>query len=188
MENYKVILASQSPRRKEILKMLFEDFEIIVADCDESLEENMGARQAVEYLSLIKNRAVSGNFTENHLVISADTVVAVDNRILGKPHSKEDAREMLSLLSGKTHQVYTGVTLFLNGREKTFSTVTDVVFHHITDNEIEDYISTNEPYDKAGGYAIQGKAGLYIKSINGDYYNVVGLPIAEVKRQIEIGL
>ena len=181
----KVVLASQSPRRQELIKLIFDSVEILPADCDETLPEGIGAREAVEYLSKIKNDASSKLTEKENLIISADTVVAVDDEILGKPVDKEDARRMISLLSGKVHQVYTGVTLSLNGKTKTFSEKTDVEFFDLTENEIEEYISSKEPYDKAGSYGIQGKAGLLVKGINGDYYNVVGFPIARLKREIE---
>ena len=181
----KVILASASPRRQELIKLIFDSVEILPADCDETLPEGIGAREAVEYLSKIKNEASAKLTEKENLVISADTVVSVDNEILGKPVNKEDARRMISLLSGKVHQVYTGVTISLNGKAKTFSEKTDVEFFDLTEEEIEEYISSKEPYDKAGAYGIQGKAGLLIKGINGDYYNVVGFPIARLKREIE---
>ncbi len=181
----KVILASASPRRQELIKLIFDRVEILPADCDEALPEGIGAREAVEYLSEIKNKASAKLTGKENLIISADTVVAVDDEILGKPVDKEDARRMISLLSGKVHQVYTGVTLSLNGKTKTFSEKTDVEFFDLTEEEIEEYISSNEPYDKAGAYGIQGKAGLLVKGINGDYYNVVGFPIARLKREIE---
>ncbi len=180
----KIVLASASPRRKELIAWLFDNVDIRPAECDETLPENIGAREAVEYLSKIKNHAVAESCSCDELVISADTVVAVDDKILGKPVDKEDARRMLRLLSGKAHQVYTGVTISLNGKAKTFSEKTDVVFYDLTEEEIEEYISSPEPYDKAGSYAIQGKAGLLVKSINGDYYNVVGLPVARLRREI----
>ena len=181
----KVVLASQSPRRQELIKLIFDSVEILPADCDETLPEGIGAREAVEYLSKIKNDASSELTEKDNLIISADTVVAVDDEILGKPVDKEDARRMISLLSGKVHQVYTGVTISLNGKVKTFSEKTDVEFFNLTEDEIEEYISSSEPYDKAGAYGIQGKAGLLVKRINGDYYNVVGFPIARLKREIE---
>ena len=181
----KVILASASPRRQELIKLIFDSVEILPADCDETLPERIGAREAVEYLSKIKNDASAKLTEKENLVISADTVVSVDNEILGKPVDKEDARRMISLLSGKVHQVYTGVTISLNGKAETFSEKTDVEFFDLTENEIEEYISSKEPYDKAGAYGIQGKAGLLVKGINGDYYNVVGFPIARLKREIE---
>lgn len=181
----KVILASASPRRQELIKLIFDSVEILPADCDETLPDGIGAREAVEYLSRIKNEASLKLTDEESLVISADTVVAVEDEILGKPVDKEDARRMISLLSGKVHQVYTGVTLSLNGKVKTFSEKTDVEFFSLTEEEIEEYISSSEPYDKAGAYGIQGKAGLLVKGINGDYYNVVGFPVARLKREIE---
>lgn len=181
----KIILASASPRRKELITYIGDNVIIRPADCDETLPENIGAREAVEYLSEIKNQAARKISEENELVISADTVVAVDDIILGKPADKEDARRMLGLLNGKTHQVYTGVTISKGEKTVTFSEKTDVVFYDLKESEIEEYISTSEPYDKAGAYAIQGKAGLLVKGINGDYYNVVGLPVARLKREIE---
>ena len=181
----KVILASASPRRQELIKLIFDSVEILPADCDETLPDGIGAREAVEYLSKIKNEASLRLTEKENLVISADTVVAVEDEILGKPVDKEDARRMISLLSGKVHQVYTGVTLSLNGNVKTFSEKTDVEFFSLTEAEIEEYISSSEPYDKAGAYGIQGKAGLLVKGISGDYYNVVGFPVARLKREIE---
>lgn len=181
----KVILASASPRRQELIKLIFDSVEVLPADCDETLPDGIGACEAVEYLSKIKNEASSELTEKENLIISADTVVAVADEILGKPVDKEDARRMISLLSGKVHQVYTGVTLSLNGKTKTFSEKTDVEFFDLTEAEIEEYISSSEPYDKAGAYGIQGKAGLLVKGINGDYYNVVGFPIARLKREIE---
>lgn len=180
----KVILASASPRRQELIKNIFDSVQILPADCDETLPEGIGAREAVEYLSKIKNEASSKLTDKENLIISADTVVAVDDKILGKPVDKEDARRMISLLSGKVHQVYTGVTISLNGETRTFSEKTDVEFFNLTENEIEEYISSSEPYDKAGAYGIQGKASLLVKGINGDYYNVVGFPIARLKREL----
>ena len=183
-DNLNVVLASASPRRKELLSLIFNEYDIRPADCDEALPEGIKAQEAVEYLSLIKNKATVEICDKKSLVISADTVVAVDGEILGKPQDKEDARRMISLLSGREHQVFTGVTLSLNGEFKTFSEKTDVVFYTLTAKEIEEYISTDEPYDKAGAYGIQGKAGLLVKAVNGDYYNVVGLPVARLKREI----
>ncbi len=185
MIDEKIVLASASPRRKELINYIGDNVVIRPADCDETLPENIGAREAVEYLSKIKNVAAIETSLNDELVISADTVVAIDDKILGKPVDKNDARRMLELLSGKTHQVYTGVTISKNGKFITFSEKTDVIFYELTKEEIEEYISSPEPYDKAGSYGIQGKAGLLVKGINGDYYNVVGLPVARLKREIE---
>ncbi len=181
-----VVLASASPRRKELIKMIFEDFKVLPAECDETLPEGITPKQAVEYLSKIKNEATRKLLTEDALVISADTVVAVGNEILGKPENKEDARRMISLLSGKVHSVFTGVTICNGEKEITFSEKTEVTFYNLTEEEIENYISTSEPYDKAGGYGIQGKAGLLVEKINGDYYNVVGLPIARLNKELKL--
>lgn len=182
--NGNVVLASQSPRRQELIKLIFENFRVLPADCDETLPEGMGAKTAVEYLSKIKNSASAKAAGKDSLVISADTVVSVDDIILGKPVDKSDARRMVTLLSGRTHQVYTGVTISFNGKSVTFSEKTDVEFYNLTNAEIEEYINSPEPYDKAGSYAIQGRGGLLIKGIKGDYYNVVGLPVARLKREV----
>ncbi len=184
--NKKVVLASASPRRKELIKLIFEDFEVLPAECDETLPEGISPKDAVEYLSEIKNEATRKLLSKEALVISADTVVAIDGEILGKPVDKDDARRMISLLSGKTHAVYTGVTICDGERKVTFSEKTDVTFYHLSEKEIENYISTSEPYDKAGGYGIQGKAGLLVEKINGDYYNVVGLPVARLNRELKL--
>lgn len=183
-ENIKIVLASASPRRKELISLISDNVEIRPAECDETLPDGIGAKQAVEYLSKIKNDAAKEISAEDELIISADTVVAVSNEILGKPVDKEDARRMINLLSGKTHQVYTGVTLALKGNSITFSEKTDVTFFPLSDEEIEEYISSKEPYDKAGAYGIQGKASLLVEGINGDYFNVVGFPVARVKREL----
>ena len=183
--NEKIILASASPRRKELIATICENVEIRPAECDETLPDGIGAKEAVEYLSKIKNKAARQCSLPEEIVISADTVVAVNDIILGKPVDKDDARRMINLLSGKNHQVYTGVTISKGEKTVTFSEKTDVVFYELTDEEIEEYISSSEPYDKAGAYGIQGKAGLLVKGINGDYYNVVGLPISRLSRELK---
>lgn len=181
----KIILASASPRRKELISLIADDVIIRPADCDEALPDGIGAREAVEYLSEIKNKAAREISQKDELVISADTVVSVDDEILGKPVDKDDARRMIKLLSGKLHQVYTGVTISLGDKSVTFSEKTDVEFYPLTDEEIEVYISSKEPYDKAGAYGIQGKASLLVKGIVGDYFNVVGFPVSRLKRELE---
>ena len=147
----KIILASASPRRRELISLIADDVIIRPADCDETLPDGIGAREAVEYLSDIKNKAAREISQADELVISADTVVSVDDVILGKPVDKDDARRMINLLSGKVHQVYTGVTISLGDKKITFSEKTDVEFYPLTDEEIEQYISSSEPYDKACG-------------------------------------
>lgn len=185
MIDKKLILASQSPRRKELIAFISENVEIRPADCDESLPRGIGAREAVEFLSKIKNDAARKLSGSDEIVISADTVVSVDDEILGKPVDKNDARRMLNMLSGRTHQVYTGVTISKGEKHITFSEKTDVNFYDLTQSEIEEYISTDCPYDKAGAYGIQDRASLLVKGINGDYFNVVGLPVARLKRELE---
>lgn len=183
-DNIKIVLASASPRRKELISLITENVEIRPAECDETLPDGIGAKEAVEYLSKIKNDAAKSISAHDELIISADTVVAVSNEILGKPADKEDARRMIKLLSGRTHQVYTGVTISYKGNAVTFSEKTDVSFFDLTDDEIESYVSSSEPYDKAGAYGIQGKASLLVSGINGDYFNVVGLPVARLNREL----
>lgn len=182
--NFKIVLASASPRRRELINLICEDVAIRPAECDEALPEGIGAKDAVEYLSKIKNDAARADASEDEIIISADTVVAVDDEILGKPANKDDARRMINLLSGRIHQVYTGVTLSYKGESVTFSEKTDVTFLDLSGDEIESYVSSDEPYDKAGAYGIQGKASLLISGINGDYFNVVGLPVARLNREL----
>lgn len=184
LNNLKVVLASASPRRKELISLICEAVSIRPAECDETLPEGISARDAVEYLSKIKNDAAKAKASGDEMIISADTVVAVGNKILGKPADKEDARDMISLLSGKTHQVYTGVTISFKEYFVTFSEKTDVTFFSLSEKEIEDYVCSDEPYDKAGAYGIQGKASLLVSGINGDYFNVVGLPVARLNREL----
>ncbi len=179
-----VILASASPRRRELMALITEDFKVMPADCDETVPKGLTARETVEYLSLIKGNALKGKVAAEDIIISADTVVAVGGEILGKPHDKNDARRMIKLLSGRTHSVYTGITLTKGEKQLTFSEKTDVEFFSLTEKETEEYISTDEPYDKAGAYGIQGKAALLVKGINGDYYNVVGFPVARLRREL----
>lgn len=172
----KFVLASKSPRRREILANFGYDFEVVTAETDES-SDITDPKELVSELSYRKAKAVADTLPENRAVIGSDTVVFLNGEILGKPKSKEDARRMLKMLSGTTHKVYSGVTVLYGGRRLTRFCVTDVTFQLISDSEIEEYINTSEPYDKAGGYAIQGGMGRYITGINGCYFNVVGFPI-----------
>ncbi len=179
----KYILASASPRRKELLTLGGVDYEVIVSQCEEILPENITPADAVMSLATQKADDV---FKRNHerIIIAADTVVALDGKILGKPKDKEDAFKMLSSLSGNTHTVYTGVCIKSKDKTDTFFTATDVEFYALTADEINTYIATNEPMDKAGAYGIQGKGFILVKKIDGDYYNVVGLPLAETVRHL----
>jgi len=178
-----IVLASASPRRKEILEMLgVKNLVICPAKCEEVIPENATPAQAVVALSAQKCAAVAKDFSADSVVIAADTVVAVDGKILGKPHSEDEAREMIRSLSGREHFVYTGVAVKYKGQAVAEYEETAVCFRAMTEEEIFSYVSTGECMDKAGAYGIQGKAGYYISGIKGDYYNVVGLPICRLGR------
>lgn len=172
----KLILASASPRRKEILASLGCEFEIITADIDENIDEPDPATH-VRILAYNKAEAVREHTDEDALIIAADTVVSVDSRILGKPRDRADAEQMLRSLSGRQHSVISGVAVSYKGKTVTAAEITQVTFKTLTDKELEAYLDTDEPYDKAGAYAVQGLAALFIEGIHGDYFNVVGLPV-----------
>ena len=180
-----VILASASPRRKKLLAMLYPEFRVIVSDIRELVPRDLTVDKCPEYLACMKAESIASNGNEKSLVIGCDTSVVIDGKILNKPRSTSDARTMMQLLSGRVHQVITGCSLYYMGRFQSFSEVTEVEFYPLTEQDIEQYIVTTEPYDKAGGYGIQNKGALFIKGIRGDYYNVVGLPVARLKREIE---
>lgn len=175
----KVILASQSPRRKELLGMLDIPFEIAIPDIEEHIDYDNDLVKEIEKLSYQKASAVFKTH-DDCLVIGSDTIVKIGNQVLGKPKTKENAKTMLRNLSGKTHQVVTAVTVLTKEKEYTFSSITDVTFYELSDDEIEKYVETNEPLDKAGAYAIQGKGLEFVEKINGDFYTVVGLPIGKL--------
>jgi septum formation protein len=174
-----LILASGSPRRKEILEQVDISFEVMKSDVEEVITKTDPAEIVME-LSRQKAEDVFGKLDDPAIVLGADTVVAYDGKILGKPEDEEDAKAMLRLLSGKKHSVFTGVTLVNDKRTETFYEETVVEFYPMSEEEIEAYVLSGEPMDKAGAYGIQGKAAAFIKGIQGDYYNVVGLPIAKV--------
>lgn len=179
-----IILASQSPRRKELLgQMGISDFIIRPAVGDETAQPGLTPAQLVEALSLQKGLEVAQT-APNDLVIAADTVVAVDDRVLGKPRDRADAIQMLTALSGRTHTVYTGVTLCRGGDVLTQHEATQVRFRTLTPDEIEAYVDTREPMDKAGSYGIQGYGALLVEGIEGDYFNVVGLPVCRLGRML----
>ena len=176
-----IILASQSPRRKELLeRMGIRDFETISPNVDESVFHGLPPEELVRRLSAEKAAAMAGRAGEDAIVIAADTVVALEGAVLGKPADELDAFKMLSALSGVRHQVYTGVTVCRGGEKQTAHEVTDVTFRELSEEEIEHYIATGEPMDKAGAYGIQGYGALLIQGISGDYYNVMGLPVCRL--------
>ncbi len=180
----KLILASASPRRQELIALISQNVVCAPSGVDEVIPEDTEALDIPLCLATQKAEAVAEKFPDE-MVIGCDTSVILGSEILGKPKDKADARRMINALSGKVHQVVTGCALFYKGKSVGFSNVTEVEFFDLSDEEIENYINTSEPYDKAGGYGIQGKAGLFVKGIKGDYFNVVGLPVAELYRQIK---
>ena len=172
----KIILASGSPRRQELLKNILEEFEIIPSKCEERIPDGCPAEESAEFLAVQKAMDVEKEH-KGDLVIGCDTVVVCDSEILGKPKNEEDAKRMLRKLSGKEHKVITGTALMGNGISISFSETTSVKFAPMTDEEIDWYISTKEPMDKAGAYGIQGYGSLFIEKITGDYYSVMGLSV-----------
>ena len=179
----KIVLASASPRRKELMQLITSDFDIRPSDFDESGIRAETPAELVKKLAGGKARAAEHSAGET--VIGCDTVVAVGGEILGKPKDKADAVRMMHLLSGKTHSVYTGVCILHNGKVYTFAEETKVSFFPLSEAEIEAYTDSDEPYDKAGAYGIQGSAGLFVEKIEGDYNNVVGFPAARVNRVLK---
>ena len=173
-----VILASQSPRRKELMGLFHIPFLIRVSDADETMDANLSADEAVAQVSRRKAEAVER--TAGDVVIAADTIVVCGDEILGKPRDEADASRMLHLLSGRDHQVMTGMTLLRGEKCLMHTEITDIHFRPLTDREIEAYIRTGEPMDKAGSYGIQGGAALFADRMVGDYYNVMGLPVCRL--------
>ena len=181
----KIILASQSPRRKQLMELAELEFDILVANVDETNPPGMPGEDVPLHLAKKKADAVS-HLVNNAIVIAADTVVLLDHYILGKPTDEADAKKILQQLSGRMHKVVTGVCIRKGAKETAFSTTTEVYFRKLTEDQIGHYISHYKPYDKAGAYAIQEWIGIIgIEKINGDYYNVMGLPIGEVKKHLE---
>ncbi|SFN88817.1 septum formation protein [Chryseobacterium oleae] len=172
----KLLLASQSPRRKELLSSLGFDFEVVKIDCEEILPDAIGIGEAAAYLSELKAKAFR-NLTSDEVLLTADTVVAAEGQILGKPKDEDDARQMLRMLSGKTHQVYTGITIKSADKTFTETDVADVELDEMTDDEINYYIQNYKPFDKAGSYGIQEWLGMAkITRLNGSFYTIMGLP------------
>lgn len=175
------ILASASPRRKELLKKIIPDFKIITSNIDESYSETMDKMSVAEFLATKKALSVYEN-NKDDIVIGSDTVIVYNNKIYGKPVNKTDAKNMLKTFSNKTHYVVTGVCVVSQKRTLSFSSISKVTFYELSDDEIDEYLSDDEYKDKAGSYAIQGKASLFIKNIDGDYNSIMGLPISELNR------
>lgn len=186
-EKIRLVLASGSPRRREILTSAGYGFMLQRADVDETIPENVTSDKAALYLAELKNKAVAKN--DGRVYLTADTVVVCDKAILGKPKDKADAEKMLRLLSGRSHFVYTGVCVSDSDKKISFQEKTEVFFYPLSDSEINCYAESGEPLDKAGAYGIQGKAALFVEKIDGDYLNVVGLPLARLSRTLaEFGI
>ena len=187
LNNYKILLASASPRRRELLSQIYPDFEIAPSiEVDEVYPSSMPAVDVAPHLSQLKANAYKSLITDNQLIITADTVVINNNVVLGKPTSKSDAIEMLKILSGKSHNVITGVTITTASRQTTFSVNTEVEFSTLELKEISWYVDKYMPLDKAGAYGIQEWIGcIGVKKINGSFYNVMGLPLHKLYNELK---
>lgn len=181
MNKVNIILGSQSPRRRELLAGLDIPFTAVTIDADESYPQDLRAGDIPLYISRAKARAYAHKLNANDLLITADTIVWMDGKVLGKPHSAEEAHQMLASLSGHTHQVYTGVTFVYQGKETCLVDATDVTFRQLTDEEIDYYIRKYRPFDKAGAYGVQEYIGyIGVTNLNGSYFNVMGFPVERV--------
>lgn len=180
-----IILASKSPRRRDILEMLELKYRCAPADTDETLIEGMSPADTVMLFSQRKARAVKGEAENGDVILGMDTMVCIDGVLLGKPADEADAFRMLKALSGKGHNVVTGYTVIYGDKEETGCVSTDVYFRTLSDDEINWYISTGEPMDKAGAYGIQGKGSLFVESIDGDYFSVLGFPVCQVFKTVK---
>ena len=181
-ENYKIILASNSPRRKELLAGIDVDFEVrVIQDIDESYPADIPTKDIAEYISRKKAAVYQTRMADDELIITADTIVVLDSEVMGKPHDEADASRMLHELSGRTHQVITGVTLTTTTRQQSFSVETDVTFKTLSDEEINYYVQRYKPFDKAGAYGIQEWIGhIGVTGLQGSYFNVMGLPVQRI--------
>ena len=182
----KIILASQSPRRKQLLQWAEVPFDVVIKETDESYPSNLSAEEIAIHIAL--NKALAVKISEGDLVpiVAADTIVVLDKKIIGKPVDRDNAIKILSDLSGKKHLVITGVCILFNQNKIVFADTSEVEFHHLSEEQITFYVDTYKPYDKAGAYAIQEWIGVVgIKSITGDFYNVMGLPVSRVVKELQ---
>ena len=187
LKKYNIVLASKSPRRQELMKGVGLEFSVMTKDVDESYPSNMSVYDVAPYLSVKKAKAFNEDeLPENYMVITADTVVIVDDEILGKPKDTEGAYEMLNKISGKKHSVITGVTIRTSDKVKTFSVVSKVSFETLDKEEIEYYVNNFKPYDKAGAYGIQEWIGyIGVSHVEGSYFNVMGLPTQKLYKMLK---
>lgn len=182
----RIILASQSPRRKQLLEWAEISFDVIVKETDELYPADLPAEQVPVYIARNKALAVKEELSHDRIILAADTVVVLENEIIGKPKDKTEAVKILTRLSGNKHKVITGVVILDGDDEKSFADVTEVSFHRLTIEQIKFYVDKYQPYDKAGAYAIQEWIGVVgIKSVNGDFYNVMGLPVSRVVQELK---
>lgn len=186
----KIILASNSPRRRELLAGLDLEFEVkVIKGIDESYPDTLAPTEVAQYIAAKKADAYVATIGDNDLVITADTVVIVDNDILGKPHDEAEAKAMLRRISGRSHQVVTGVCLVTKDKRREFSVSTDVTFRNLTESEIDYYVSHYHPLDKAGAYGIQEWIGYVgVTALNGSYFNVMGLPVQRIYAELQFFL
>lgn len=182
--NKKLILASSSPRRQQLLKQVKIPYTVRTADVNESTITTSDPYKKVTELAKLKGRSLPLG-SDREVILSADTLIALDEEILEKPKTKEEAYDMISSLSGKIHEVLTGVTLRSKNKERTFVECTKVEFWPLSEEDIRAYINTDEPYDKAGAYGIQSLGAIFVKQLIGDYYNVMGLPLSKVVRELK---
>jgi len=182
----KIILASQSPRRKQLLEWAEIPFDVMVSDADETFPVGLPIGEIPVFIARKKAKAVTKNLPgDGRIILAADTIVVLENKVIGKPGCRNEAIEILRSLSGKKHRVITGVVLLGNGTELSFADSTDVIFHSLTEEQIIFYVDHYQPYDKAGAYAIQEWIGVVgIQSVHGDFYNVMGLPVSRVIREL----
>lgn len=181
----KIILASASPRRRELLKLICEDFKSVSPDVDETVPAQVEILERPQFLAVKKAMHVCGELSEKAVVIGCDTGVFIDDEMLGKPKDEEEAFSMLKRLQGKDHLVVTGCCITDGTHKREFSVTSRVFFYPLSDEDIRDYIATGEPMDKAGAYGIQGKGSLLIEKIQGDYFNIVGLPLSALARELK---
>lgn len=180
-----IILASASPRRRELLKLICEDFKSVSPDVDETVPAQVEILESPQFLAVKKAMHVWGCLSEKAVVIGCDTGVFIDDEMLGKPKDEEEAFSMLKRLQGKDHFVVTGCCITDGTHKREFSVTSRVFFYPLSDEDIRDYIATGEPMDKAGAYGIQGKGSLLIEKIQGDYFNIVGLPLSALTRELK---
>lgn len=179
-----IILASQSPRRQELLKLTGLPFTVRAADIDETMDKSLPVQQEVTRVSRLKAQAIAAAAAPGDIIIAADTIVVIDGKKLGKPHSEADARAMLRLLSGRTHEVVTVLTVCCGDQIRSEPVVTRVTFRALSEDEITAYIATGEPMDKAGSYGIQGYGAMFVSHLEGDYFSVMGLPLCPLCSQL----